>query len=207
MTDHVIGDYNLDDLSNNYLALYFSGRSDTFDNEYYPSKGYKLGADYQWYFLGFPNDFKHFQIISFHASGVIQGCDFFSIIPSFDSRFLLGSNIPFVYTNLIGGRMAGRYLDQQIPFIGINNAVPLRNKIIVGGLNFRFKLFKNNYLSCLCDLSDDFDDFEAEKDGSTIFGTGLEYGYNSIVGPLKMNIHWSSETHRVGAYFSLGFDF
>ncbi|MCI1640243.1 MAG: patatin-like phospholipase family protein [Bacteroidales bacterium] len=207
MTDNVSGDYDLDDLSNNYMALYFSGKSDTFDDEYYPSKGYELGAGYQWYFSGFPHDFNPFQIVSFHASGVITAGNFFSVIPSFDLRFLLGSNIPLVYTNLIGGSMAGRYLDQQIPFIGINNAVTLRSKILVGGLNFRFKLFKNNYLSYLCDMSDDFDDFESEKVGSAIFGTGIEYGYNSIVGPLRMNIHWSSRTHRVGAYLSLGFDF
>ena len=46
-----------------------------------------------------------------------------------------------------------------------------------------------------------------DEDVAGYLGCGLQYTYNSIVGPLSLNVHWSSYTHNVGLYLSLGFDF
>ena len=132
-------------------------------------------------------------------------------MPSIDARYLLGSDVPVPYTNTIGGTMAGRYLDQQIPFMGIDNAAAMQTMLAVGGLDVRFKLFKNNYLSGVFNYAATFDDFKDINSWSSdvydYFGCGLQYVYNSIIGPVKGNIHWSSYNRRVGAYLSVGFDF
>ena len=36
---------------------------------------------------------------------------------------------------------------------------------------------------------------------------GVQYAYNSIIGPLKANVNWSTLTHKVGLYLGVGFDF
>jgi NTE family protein len=207
MADQVIGDYDLNNLKNDYTSLHFSGRADTFDDGYFPSKGYNVGGEYLWNFYGIPNEFKPFQTVKFDAKTVIPASRIFAVIPSLDFRFIFGNNAPLIYSNMIGGSMAGRYQDQQIPFIGINNAKAMRSNVVVGRVDLRFKVFKNNYLSTVFNAVDDFDSFKAVKLSSTIFGTGVEYAYDSIVGPIRLNLHWSSATHRLGAYFSLGFDF
>ena len=107
--------------------------------------------------------------------------------------------------------MAGRYLDQQIPFIGINNAAAMQKIVGVARSDFRFKLFKNNYLTAManyaltCNEISDFKDVSAKVSG--YFGGGVQYTYNSIIGPVGLNVHWSEYTHNLGLYFSLGFDF
>ena len=53
----------------------------------------------------------------------------------------------------------------------------------------------------------DFVNFEQFTGGEMVGGAGLSYAYNSIVGPLKLQIHWSNLTQRVGAYLSLGYNF
>jgi outer membrane protein assembly factor BamA len=60
MADQVIGDYDLNNLKNDYTSLHFSGRADTFDDGYFPNEGYNVGGEYLWNFYGIPNEFKPF---------------------------------------------------------------------------------------------------------------------------------------------------
>ena len=39
-----------------------------------------------------------------------------------------------------------------------------------------------------------------------VWALGLGAAYDTVVGPLKLNVHWSN-IHKWGAYISLGFDF
>ena len=68
-------------------------------------------------------------------------------------------------------------------------------------------LWKNHYLTLMGNVSYDFADFQQLLGGQLIGGIGLSYAYNSIFGPLKLQVHWSTLTEKVGAYLSLGFNF
>ena len=105
--------------------------------------------------------------------------------------------------------MAGRYFDQQVPFIGINYAAPLNDNMLKADVNFRLHLTKNNWLSLQGGVIKDSDRFDSNLlwTGDTVYGFGLEYAYNTIMGPLRFNVHYSNLTERVGAYLSFGYDF
>ena len=49
--------------------------------------------------------------------------------------------------NIIGGAEMGRYIDQQIPFIGVNKISLAFNNVAVGRIDIRTRLFKNHYLT------------------------------------------------------------
>jgi NTE family protein len=210
MAEQVTGDYDVNQLSNDYFTFFVNARRDSFDNAYIPTRGRSIGISYDWIFGGGPNSFNNFHAIQFDAKRVAGG-EKFAFIPSVNIRYLIGDEVPVPFTNTIGGSMAGRYLDQQIPFIGINNAAAMQKILGVLRADLRVKLLKNNYLSAIanyavsCDEISEFKNFE--QDVSRHFGCGLQYTYNSIIGPLAFNVHWSSFTHKVGMYFSLGFDF
>ncbi|MCH3940111.1 MAG: patatin-like phospholipase family protein [Bacteroidales bacterium] len=210
MAKQVTGDYDINQLSNDYISAFVDAIADSFDNSYIPTKGRSLKLSYEWVFGGFPRKFNNFHTFQFSGKWLLGG-DIFAAMPSIDARYLLGSDVPVPYTNTIGGTMAGRYLDQQIPFMGIDNAAAMQTMLAVGGLDVRFKLFKNNYLSGVFNYAATFDDFKDINSWSSdvydYFGCGLQYVYNSIIGPVKGNIHWSSYNRRVGAYLSVGFDF
>ena len=55
----------------------------------------------------------------------------------------------------------------------------------------------------------DSDQFDSDLilTGGTVWGVGAEYAYNTIMGPLKFNVHYSNLTNKVGAYVSFGYDF
>ena len=103
--------------------------------------------------------------------------------------------------------MPGKYIDQQIPFMGINYAMPVDRIVAVLGLESRLNLGKNHYLSAVANGMGTVNKLNHLEEGRIGLGFGLEYAYDSIVGPLKINIHWSDLTHTVGLFTGFGFDF
>ena len=98
-------------------------------------------------------------------------------------------------------------MDHQLPFIGISNAAFRRNNVVVLRADLRYQFLKNNYLTAAFNYSRDFYSFKKFETGENLFGAGVGYAYDSIVGPLKAQVFWSSLTRKVGAYLSVGFDF
>ena len=121
--------------------------------------------------------------------------------------FVFGQDIPLLYSNVLGGDMAGRYIEQQLPFIGISNAAFRRDHIATARLDARLSPAPNHFISLIGNASYDFEGFNALKDGELIWGVGAGYGWNTIVGPLKAQIYWSSLSKKVGAYLSFGYNF
>ena len=83
----------------------------------------------------------------------------------------------------------------------------MKNVLTMAGMDFRFKLLRNHYLTGIVNYARDCDNFQTYMNGLGYFGAGLEYAYDTIFGPLKANIHWSNMTNKVGFYISAGYNF
>lgn len=202
-----IGDYDFTQLTNDFVSLYADARTDTFDDGYFPTKGVKAGASYSWTFAGFPHGFNDFHTVQADAQVVVPIGRRFAFIPSVNARFLFGENVPVAYFNAVGGTLAGRYVDQQIPFIGINKLAAMKNILTVFRADFRVKIVRNHYVKAIANYARDCDSFMSYGVGPGHFGAGLEYSYDTILGPLSLNVHWSSFTHKAGFYLSAGYSF
>ena len=190
-----------------YPGAFLNGRVETLDNTYFPTKG--LSA-------GFRGDL--FTRAIYEGEPALFGAmsaDFtvpvsfgrFALIPQGSMRFLFGDDIPIQYANVIGGDMWGRYVDQQIPFVGLGNSAFRRNCLAIARLDGRLRIGNNHYVTLMGNVGYDFVGFNEFAEGEFMSGAGLSYAYNSIFGPLKLQLHWSSITQRVGAYLSLGYVF
>lgn len=205
--EQIQGDYDLNHLSNDYMALFFDARADTFDDGYFPTRGYSAGVSYDWTFAGMPHEFHNFHAVSLDAKVVLPVGKVFAFIPSIDFRFLLGDNVPVASINAMGGSIPGRYVDQQIPFMGINNVSAMRNILTVYRTDFRFRLAKNHYLTGIFNYARDCEEFSAYTEGLGYFGAGAEYSFDAFFGPVSANVHWSNLTKKVGFYINLGYYF
>lgn len=206
-SEQVTGNYDLSQLSNDYVSLFMNARAETFDDGYFPTSGFTAGISYGWTFAGFPYRFNNFHALQMDARTVIAAGDIFAFIPSFNFRFLFGDKVPVAYVNCFGGSISGRYIDQQISFMGINNVAAARNILTVFRTDFRFNLARNHYISGIVNYARDCDRFPKYVEGPGVFGAGLEYSYDTVFGPLKADIHWSSLTGKAGFYVGFGYYF
>ncbi len=206
-SSQVIGDYDLEHLTNDYVSLFLDSRMDTFDDGYFPSKGVNAGISYDWTFAGFPYMQKNFHTVQVDAKGVIPIGGIFAFIPSINFRFLFGQDIPVAYFNAIGGSLAGRYMDQQMPFVGITNLSATKNILTIYRTDFRFRLARNHYITGIVNYARDCDSFRSYIEGLGNFGAAVEYSFDTIFGPLSANVHWSDITNKFGVYLSAGYNF
>ena len=207
MGTNITGDYDYASEPRNYQSAFLDARANTLDSSYFPEMGMSAGI--------------RGEVISnpFHKAGVqtfgILSADAtlpvsfwrLTIVPQGYLRFILGDNIPLFYANIMGGDIAGRYAGQQIPFMGINNAAFRRNYIGVGRVDLRYRAGNNSYISLTGNASWDFFNFRQIAYGELVWGVGAGYAYNTIIGPVKLNLHYSSITGGLGAYFAVGFNF
>jgi NTE family protein len=202
----VIGDYDPASDPLSFQGAFAGLRMNTTDSGYFPEYGVNMGIR---------SDVVSSLIRDGGKStfGILDA-DFlaplsvgrFAAIPKARVRFLFGDQIPLFYANLIGGDIAGRYAEQQIPFVGINNATFRRNYLGIGGLDLRYRI-GNSYITLSGNASYDFFNFRQIKYGELNWGLGASYAYNTPVGPIKFLMHYSSITKGLGAYLSIGFNF
>ena len=109
---------------------------------------------------------------------------------------------------MAGGLMAGRYTPWQMPFVGINHTYHCLDRVDIARLDLRINLFKQHYLTLAGNYMLNWDPVSY---GNPLFehyyGFGAGYSINTIVGPVKLIVHWSNLSKQVGVHFSLGYDF
>ena len=209
LASDVIGDYDRSLWSADYPGVFVDATAYTLDDGYFPHRGFAMNLRYDLYgrFFDGPENQKLFGVLAASAHKPIPLGKKFTLSLMGSARFLVGQNIPIPWANIIGGEMVGRYADQHLPFIGLNNAAFRRNHMILFRNDFRWEFARNNYLTAMFNYNRDFSSFKDFKGGTDIFGCGLGYAWDTIVGPIKATVHWSSMTKKVGFYAGIGFDF
>ena len=206
-SSEIIGDYDFSQLNSDFVTAFAEGRADTFDDGYFPKSGFNAGISYGWTVGGFSKNMNNFHTVTADAKVVVPAGKVFAFIPSFNMRFLFGNDIPVAYFNAMGGSLPGRYVDQQMPFVGINNLSAMKNILTVFRTDYRFRIAKNHYVTGILNYARDCDYFKDYVKGLGYFGAAAEYSYDTIFGPITFNIHWSNMTHKVGVYLSAGYNF
>lgn len=202
-----IGDYDFGQLNNDFLSFFAEGGTYTFDDGYFPTKGVDAGLSYEWTFAGFPRKFHNFHTVQADAKTVFPIGERLSLLPSFNFRFLFGKEVPVAFFNAIGGSLPARYIDQQIPFIGVSNLSAMKNILTVFRTDLRYKIANNHYVTGIINYARDCDYLKDYAVGPGYFGAGIEYSFDTIFGPLTANLNWSNINKAVGLYISAGYNF
>ena len=120
--------------------------------------------------------------------------------------------------NVIGGVDMGRYIDQQLPFVGVNKISFAFNNVAIARADIRLRIFRNHYLTAIVNYarsSIDLKNFFKERDdlvwddlydynASNWWGAGIRYSIDTKMGPLSFDISSSNISKNVSLYFSLG---
>lgn len=193
--------------------------NNTFDDGYYPTRGHALEVALRWRYdtkvlmskaespvgyWGFAELQAHYQKVAPLGSRVC-------LIPQIFNRVVVGSHTS-LYDNVVGGVLRGRYLDQQMPFIGMNKSQQIDNLAHIVRLDLRWNTTGSQYLTLMANYMMTADDYRNffKSDGSyhEALGVGLRYSVNLFMGgPLSLDVHWNSMTRHLGMYFNFGYMF
>lgn len=189
----------------NYFAAI---RFDSRDQSYYPTRGFYMNMQARMFtddLARYKKDSPFFSAI-YDMNGIVSFSDRFCMIPSFQTRILVGNNIPFIYRNYMGGELDGRYLSQQISFPGIHRIQLFDNSLLVAKLTLRQRLGENHYIAVSGAYANSSDKFDMPN-SRDIWGSSIQYYYNSNLGPAGLQLSYSNHEKRLNVFASVGYNF
>ncbi|MGL5682324.1 MAG: patatin-like phospholipase family protein [Marinifilaceae bacterium] len=195
--------------SRGYFTYYGSTQVESLDNKYFPTRGAKFEMDYSLMTTNLRNNNGQtpFSAIGLDFLAPIKLTNRVYAIPAVYGRVLIGQDIPYPFLNCMGGDMPGRYMPQQLPFIGIHNLELFDNSVVTLQANFRYRLGRNHYLFLMGNYAKQQDNFFKILQGNDIWGGGVKYAYNSLIGPVAIMFDMSNWNKKLGVYFNLGYYF
>ena len=186
-----------------------SARLETYDRRYYPTRGVSFRADYSLYTDNMITYKEHspFSVLESRLEGVIPLTNRLKILPSVSGRVLIGRSPAYSYLNCMGGVHPGRYLPQQIAFLGINHMEMAEHSLIVWRLRLRQRMGGRHYASLIGNYAQQDDRFFDMWGRRGIWGGGVSYSRDSRLGPIDIVFSLSDRDKKLKFYFDLGFYF
>ena len=128
--------------------------------------------------------------------------------PQVQGRLVFGDDLPLTAANVVGGNSYGKFFPQQLPQPGFGHAEFFDSKFLSTSLRLQQRIAGNHYIVLDGSVAEHNNDLGKIFDRTPLWGVQLGYYYNtSIAGPLGCSLAWSSHTHRLYFFLSLGFDF
>jgi len=197
-------------LENEHFYSY-RGRMDynSEDNWYFPTRGARFKAEYAYLtdnFAKLENKIGMSEVNANWRKSFTFGSRF-TLQPMFYGRILLGTIVPPVLGNTIGGEWFGHYVEQQMPFAGIGNMEHVDKQFLAAQLQAQQRMGTNHYLLFRLAAGQQADHLKNLKDRSPLIGSQIAYYYNTLLGPAGATIGYSNHTKQVYFYLNLGYDF
>lgn len=203
-------DYDVSPKRNLFLGAFAQVSIDRRDRQSFPTRGFTFDFKANYVvdrIFHKENKSPDFLSSTIAFEGIIPCGNRFNIIGSVKHRSVFGSKLPVAYMNIMGGFEPGRYMSQQLSFYGFTGAYVFEKNLSTAELDFRGKILDNHYVYATGNVALHYDSFKAVLAHTPVYGARLGYAYDSIIGPLSLNLMWSNLTRKLGVYVSLGYSF
>lgn len=213
------------DWRSRWYSTFASIKYDTFDESYFPSKGFSFMLDTRYVFDGysiyleddgFPSDLVYEGEVPPYSVGMGS----FSFALPIGERFVIQpaiyagwttetpGHMNFIHSLAVGGTRAGRYVDYQLPFFGIVSGFQAcSHYAATTKLDLRYRINHKNFVTL---RGGSFHNEDVMKNllkaKPTAYAFGAEIGQKSVVGPMLLGVQWCDFT-GFSVSLSLGFDF
>ena len=198
--------------NSNYLSFIGFFNHDTFDNKYFPKKGWYLKSNFNYFFSSsdYTNQFSKFSISKTDMAIAFSPIKKFSFTFQNEVGFKIGySSLP--YFDFALGGFGFRENNNISPFYGYDFLSLSGNSYIKTCGNIDYEFYKNNHINLTYNAAiiNNFI-FNATKtwfNKPSYTGFGLGYGLETLVGPIEIKYTWSPETQFSAFWVNLGFIF
>lgn len=190
-------------LNGNFPLFFVNADIFTYDSKYFPHRGIDLNAKAEYYFK------SNCPIISFDFGHAFSFGQHVSLVTDIHARSIMSSVPCFYACNTLGGMMEDRYWDQQIPFVGFQRMFVCEDNLLVLNAELRVNPVKNFYISAMAGAFDSAYsvDMMLSDLSTSVLGVAGQLSYNTIGGPIRARLSWSTLDRKLSYIISAGFDF
>ena len=196
--------------SNHLISPFVKISYDNLDNPYFARQGIKtaLTGHIDFDLMGNANTTQDLGF-SFQ-SYITPNKGKLTIIPQLYSRCIFNDPNYYNLWNVVGGEIAERHTENQMPFIGVAHANEVPDFTSIARLDLRYNFYGKHYLTATYNFLYGFYPFGTSRGPNSnvhYSGIGIRYAYNSFIGPISFTTQWSNSTKHASSYLSIGYTF
>lgn len=194
-----------------YTSVFAYLKYDSFDNQYFPKKGWYFSSDLHNYLFSsnYTGNFNPFSIAKADAGFALKILKNATLKVQAEAGFSIGDDsIPFF--NFVLGGYGFIPLNNFKPFYGYDFLSIAGNSYLKSSATIDYEIFKKNHLNFSANYANIEDNYFNSLDWISLpkySGYAIGYGLESIIGPLEVKYSWSPETTKGFTWFSIGFWF
>ena len=177
---------------------------DSYDDRYFPKKG--------GYFRSFSkyitqHNLKSVFYTNLEVSSVINVTERIAFLPSLFIGASWGglSNTGYLY--MLGGAGYNEFKNMR-PFAGLPFSGIFSENLLTGSMDIRYNFYKKHFIILRGNLAT-YSNFPEEllTNSTLIYGTGLAYGFKSIIGPIQLGMNLSNKYTQPSVFLNIGYYF
>lgn len=195
----------------NYGSVFAYMKYDSFDNQYFPTRGWYLTSDVHNYLLSsdYTGKFNPFSIVKADVGVAVKIFKKATFKFQTEAGFSIGDeSVPFF--NFVLGGYGFIPINNFRPFYGYDFLSLAGNSYLKSSATIDYEIFKKNHLNFSANYANIENNYFDSLDWISLpkySGYALGYGMETIIGPLEIKYTWSPETSKGYTWFSIGFWF
>jgi NTE family protein len=197
--------------NSSYWSVFGYLKFDSFDDKYFPKKGWYFTADFQSYILSsnYGNNFQPFSIAKADFRKAISFSDNLTLKFQTDAGFSIG-NDSVAFFNFVFGGYGYTNVNNFKHFYGYDFLSAAANSYIKTAGTLDYNFYRNNHINFSANFANlDKNIFQSiDWIGLPKYtGYALGYGLETAIGPIEVKYSWSPENSKGFTWFSVGFWF
>lgn len=204
---------NMDPIIDNsdYLSVFGYMKYDSFDDKYFPKKGWYGSGDIQSYLVSsdYTKEFNTFSIVKGDFGIAATLFKNATVKIQTEAGFSFG-NESVTFFNFILGGYGYNQINNFRHFYGYDFLSIAANSYIKSTVTMDYEFLKNNHINFAANYANLGDRIFESVDWISIpkySGYAIGYGLETVVGPIEIKHTWSPETKKGYTWFSVGFSF
>lgn len=195
----------------NYGSVFAYMKYDSFDNQYFPTRGWYFISDIHNYLLSsnYTEKFNPFSIAKADAGFAVKIFKKTTFKFQTEAGFSIGEeSVPFF--NFVLGGYGFIPINNFRPFYGYDFLSIAGNSYLKSSGTIDCEIFKKNHLNFSANFANVENNFFDSLNWISLpkySGYAVGYGLETIIGPAEIKYTWSPETGKRYTWFSIGFWF
>lgn len=194
-----------------YLSVFGTLKLDTYDNKYFPKRGFYFNGDLHLYLYAsrFNENFKEFSIAKADIGYAFSFSDKLAFNLQTHGGFKLGDKSTQALDFALGG-YGNNLINNFIPFLGYDFLSLTGNSYVKASAIADYEIFKNHHITLEGNWANVDDDIFDTGEWFTLpdyRGYALGYAIDTFVGPIQGKFSYSPEQKKSVWFFNIGFWF